>query len=472
MRREPPVRPRLPKRATAVVLGCAVATVVLVSCASLFNSQLAGSVLEGSRGLEARTAGITGTVLDCTGELLTVEDDRTETLYCVLAAAPTSSDIQAGIRVRVSGTFRNGLLAADTVQRTGGATWSRPADQDWGGPGITHVLILMQENHSFDNYFGTFPGADGFPPGLVVEGVAPFHLEQAVTGNPPHSASAARAATNGGRMDRFVHVAGGPLPLGYYDDRDIPNYWSYARRFALADRFFSSFAGPTLPNHLFVVAGQSPGITRNSGRPPSGGLRFDSLPDALDRAGVSWKCYVGQRDPLAFGPLNPLAGFPSLRSQADRLAVTSALFTDLRGGTLPSVAWIFPSAEESEHPLTDPRIGMWYVTAIANALMKSSAWMHTVLVVTWDEYGGFYDHVAPPARDGVTLGPRVPALVLSPYARPGFVDHTTYDFTSILRLVEERFRVPPLGKMDREAASLAGMLSETPDPRPLLVNGG
>jgi len=455
------------------------AAVVLVSCASLFNSQLAGSILEASRGLEARTAGVTGTVLDRTGDMLTLEDERTETLYCVLPAAPNSAEIQAGVRVRVSGTFRNGLLVADTLQRIGGAAWPQPAPgPDPGpdaehqvGPGITHVLILMQENHSFDNYFGTFPGADGFPPGLVTEGVAPFHLEQAVTANPPHSAAAARAATNGGRMDRFVHVAGGPLPLGYYDDRDIPNYWEYARRFALADRFFSSFAGPTLPNHLFVVAGQSPGVTRNVGRPPSGAFRFTSLPDALERAGVSWKCYVGQRDPLEFGPLNPLAGFPSLRSPPGRLAMTSALFADLRNGSLPSVAWIFPSGEESEHPLTDPRVGMWYVTAIANALMKSSAWMHTVLVVTWDEYGGFYDHVPPPTRDGVPLGPRVPALVLSPYARAGFVDHTTYDFTSILRLVEERFHVPPLGKRDLEAASLAGMLSESPDTRPLLVEG-
>jgi len=332
------------------------------------------------------------------------------------------------------------------------------------------VLILMQENHSFDNYFGTFPGADGIRPGMLVEGVAPFHFARAITGNPPHSVEAARRAMNGGAMDRFVSAAGGSEPMGYYDSSDIPNYWAYARRFALADHFFSSFAGPTLPNHLFVVAGQSPGVTRNVGRPPGGSFAFTSLPDSLDEGKVSWKCYVGQVDPREFGPMNPLAGFSSLRAKADRFATTARLFQDLRDGTLPSVAWIFPSGEESEHPLTDPRIGMWYVTAVVNALMKSTAWESTVLVVTWDEYGGFFDHVTPPARDGVTLGPRVPALVISPYSRPGFIDHTTYDFASILRFVEEVFHLAPLGNADREAASIAGMLGAAPDPQPLLID--
>lgn len=465
------MRTRPSARAAAVLGGAASAAILFVSCASLISSRFAGTVLEASRRLEARTAGVTATIVDRTGDLLAIEDDRTGTLYCVRSTASPPADLQAGVRVRVSGEFRGGLLAADTLQRIGGSPWAAGTSSPGPAAGVSHVLILMQENHSFDNYFGTFAGADGFPPGLTVEGITPFHLPQAVTGNPPHSAAAARAAMNGGRMDRFVRVAGRPEPMGFYDSRDIPNYWAYAKRFALADHFFSSFAGPTLPNHLFAVAARSAGITRNVGSPPGGAFTFPSLADALQARGVSWKSYVGQKDPLRFGPLNPLAGFSSLKKNTGSFAGTGQLFEDLRSGTLPAVAWIFPSEEDSEHPLTDPRIGMWYVTAIANALMKSSSWGSTVLVVTWDEYGGFYDHVPPPARDGMTLGPRVPALVISPFARPGSVDHTTYDFTSILRYVEELFHVPPLTAADGQAVSIAGMLGESAAADPLLISG-
>ena len=453
----------------ALIAAAASASILLFSCASLFSSRFAGGVLEASRSLEARTAGITGTVVDRTGNLLTIQDDRTITLYCVRSTPAPPDDLLPGTRARVTGKFENGLLRADTVQRIGGSAWAAPPSSPPAAAGVSHVLILMQENHSFDNYFGTFPGADGIPAGTRVDGVAPFHFAQVVTSNPPHSADAAQTAMNGGKMDRFVRVAGTSDPMGYYDERDVPNYWAYARRFALADRFFSSFAGPTLPNHLFLVAAKSPGVTRNVRTPPGGSFRFPSLPDALDAAGVSWKCYVGQRDPLGFGALNPLAGFSTLRKKPGSFAATGELFRDLRAGSLPSVAWIFPSQEESEHPLTDVRIGMWYVTAIVNALMKSSAWESAVLVVTWDEYGGFFDHVAPPAREGASLGPRVPALVISPYARPGLVDHTTYDFASILRYVEDLFRVPPLTARDREAASIGTMLGESTAADPLLI---
>jgi phospholipase C len=451
--------------------------VLLVSCATFVNSSFSGRVLDSARNLESDTAGISGTIVDRTGSLLSVEDDRTGTIYALSSALVLPPDLQPGVRVNVTGRFEQGLLAARSLRSLGGTPWPEAADAagaQWlPSPGVAHVLILMQENHSFDNYFGTFPGADGLPSGLAVEGFAPFHLASAITRNLPHSASVVRSAMNGGKMDRFVAAEGSPETMGWYDSRDIPSYWAYARRFALADRFFSSFAGPTLPNHLFVVAAQSPGISRNVPRPPPGGFGFSSLPDSLDKAGVSWKSYIGQKNPNDFGALNPLAGFPRLRRSfgAPRLVPTTELFRDLRSGTLPAVAWIFPGGEESEHPLTDVRLGMWYVTAVVNALMKSSAWHSTVLVVTWDEYGGFFDHVRPPVRGGVTLGPRVPALVISPWARPSFVDHTEYDFTSILRYAEELFGIPPLTAWDRDAASIGGMLDTTAHPEPLLVTG-
>ncbi len=422
---------------------------------------------------EADSVGITGTIVDRTGDLLAVADSRTETIYCVSAFPAPTSDFQPGVRIKVMGKFQKGVLSARVLNAVGGAPWEKAGTAFDAESGITHVLILMQENHSFDNYFGTYTAADGLPTDLVVEGVAPFHLPSAISGNLPHSVAAARSAVHDGLMDRFVSAEGSAETMGYYDSGDIPNYWAYARRFALADRFFSSFPGPTLPNHLFAVAAQAPGVDRNLDNPPGPGFGFATLPDALDAAGVSWKCYVGQRDPSRFGALNPLAGFPSLTKGhgPKRLAPTAELFRDLQSGSLPAVAWIFPSGEESEHPLTDVRIGMWYVTAVTNALMQSSSWKHTVLVITWDEYGGFYDHVAPPFRNGAMLGPRVPALIVSPYARIGFVDHQAYDFSSILRFVEDRFSIPPLTAMDRDAASIAGMLDSVSHPEPLLIGG-
>jgi len=439
-------------------------------------------MLQSAMNAEADTAGITGTILDRTVDLLTVEDDRTTTIYCVSASPAPSADLVPGVRVNATGRFEAGILAARLLRPIGGDPWPATAEAPPEPPGVTHVLILMQENHSFDNYFGSFPGTDTPPPDFAVEGFTRFHLPSAITRNLPHSVAVVQAAMHGGKMDRFVSVEGSPDTLGYYDSRDIPNYWAYAKRFALADRLFSSFAGPTLPNHLFAVAAQSPGVDRNLSHPPGGGFLFASLPDALESAGISWKCYVGEKNPQQFDALNPLAGFPSLlrdksapgRSRgfpARRLVSSGELFRDIRSGSLPSVAWIFPSPEECEHPLTDVRIGMWYVTAVANALMKSSSWQNTVLVVTWDEYGGFFDHVAPPTRKGTMLGPRVPALIVSPYARPGFIDRTSYDFTSILRYVEDLFGVPPLTEWDRDAASIAGMLGSTLHPEPLLIAG-
>jgi len=453
-------------------LALPVAAALLASCATLVNSRFAGTVLETARSMEADSAGITGTIVDRTGNLLAVEDDRTATIYCVAASPAPSPGLLPGVRVNATGRFEGGLLGARSLRPIGGSPWPAAAEALPGASGVTHVLIMMQENHSFDNYFGTFPGADGLPPGLVVEGFAPFHLPSAITRNLPHSATAAQSAMNNGRMDRFVAVEGSPDTLGYYDWRDIPNYWAYAKRFALSDHFFSSFAGPTLPNHLFAVAAQSTGVDRNLSRPPGAGFGFASLPDSLESAGISWKCYVGKKDPHQFDALNPLAGFPSLLRDKNppRLVSSGKLFEDIRSGTLPSVAWIFPSMEESEHPLTDVRYGMWYVTAVVNALMKSSSWQNTVLVVTWDEYGGFFDHVTPPHQFGTMLGPRVPALIISPYARPGFIDHTTCDFSSVLRYVEDHFRIPPLTEWDSNAASIGGMLDSTPHPEPLLIS--
>ncbi|MGA2480656.1 MAG: alkaline phosphatase family protein, partial [Spirochaetia bacterium] len=382
------------------------------------------------------------------------------------------ASLKPGMRASVTGFLADGILNARTLRVTGADAWPAPIARPSGAPRIDHVIFLLQENHSFDNYFGTFPGVEGIPPGSAVQGVSPFHLPSAVTQNLPHSLWAARAAINEGGMDRFVTAEGSRDTMGYYDRSDIPNYWSYAEHFTLADHFFCSAIGPSLPNHLFAVSSQSEGVTSNISRPPGDGFTAPTLPDRLNEAGVSWKSYVGDKDPQAFSALNPLPGFATFRTSSrmrEHLVANTGLFRDLRDGTLPSVSWVFPNGEESEHPLTDIRFGMWYVTAIVNAVMKSGFWQDTVIVVSWDEYGGFYDHASPPRLDATGYGPRVPALVISPFARPG-VDRGQYDFTSVLRFIEDRWGVAPLSARDGNARSIGGALDmDQPPAAPLLI---
>lgn len=445
------------------------ALVPLSSCATILNGSFVGHLLGAARGFEAGSSGIKGTVVDITGNLLAVQEEGSGTVFCVRVVAEDAGRLRPGMTVRASGDFVRGILQARDVNATGGLPWPAPSAPAVPPGRIEHFILLMQENHSFDNYFGTYPGTDGFQKGLAVEGVAPFHLPSPISRNMPHSLAAARAAVNGGGMDRFVSAEGSRDTMGYYDETDIPNYWAYARRFALADRFFCSFMGPSLPNHLYSVAASSGGVTSNIGDPPGKGFDFLSLPDRLQAAGISWKSYAGGMDPYGFSALNPLAGFRTIRDDPARskhLMTTMSLFRDLRDGRLPSVAWVFPSGEESEHPLTDIQVGMWYVTAVVNALMKSPYWLSTVLVVTWDEYGGFFDHVSPPRVDDAGYGPRVPALIISPYSRAGFIDHTSYDFTSVLRSIEDAFGIAPLTSRDERAVSIAAGLEPAQPPLP------
>jgi phospholipase C len=189
----------------------------------------------------------------------------------------------------------------------------------------------------------------------------------------------------------------------------------------------------------------------------------------LTDAGVSWKYYGGSRPKSRVLPLEPLRGFRAFRSRgelASSLVLNTELFRDLRDGSLPSVAWVIPNVQESEHPPMNVQVGMWYVTTVVNALMKSPYWKTTLLVLTWDEYGGFYDHVAPPVLDRYGDGMRVPTIIISPYARPGYIDHSVYDFSSVLRYIEDRFGLSPLTTRDATAPDLRAALNLRQQPLP------
>jgi phospholipase C len=436
-------------------------------------------------GARAKAAGveITGTVMDITGPLVALRGAPNNTIHTVSVSSPLPADLAPGKTVAVGGQFQQGMVVASSLRVTGGTAWPAATTPAQTPGHIDHIIFLVQENHSFDNYFGTYPGAEGLPAGLKLPmsrrsavTVAPFHFATptSLTHDMSHAYDVCRQAMNSGKMDQFIPAEKSVDTMGYYDGTDIPNYWAFAQHFTLCDQFFSSLPGPSLPNHLYIVAAQSGGVVENMNDPPTGGFNFPTLVELLGSYQVSWKYYVGM-NPQAFHLWNPLAGFKTfMSSQAlrEHLVGTDQYFQDLRGGTLPAVSWIVPNREESDHPPADIQVGMWYVTDLVNALMKSPYWQNTALVLTWDDYGGFFDHVAPPAVDKYGLGPRVPAIIISPYARAGYVDHTPYEFCSVLRFIEEQHRLSPLTARDQQANSLGLTLDPARKPlAPLLISG-
>ncbi len=370
----------------------------------------------------------------------------------------------------------------------GGAAWGQNAPA--GMEKIRHVIWIIQENRSFDNYFGTYPGADGIPPGTclpVMPGskscVKPFPMP---AGQPAydlnHDWDTIHAAYDHGAMDGFVWAEGTSLTMGYYGAKDIPNYWKYANNYTLCDHFFSSQMGYSLPNHVYTVAAQSGGLIVNVPNVKEledvmddpDGFSFASMAEMMSKTKISWKYYVdsqpmpkgvpmrlsetGERlafpNPKQFNLWNPLPGFKKIRDDPKEMAHLVDLkeyYADLQNGTLPEVTWIVPDYQDSEHPVALPSDGMWYVTRLVNALMQSKYWQDSAIFLTWDDYGGFYDHVPPPEIDAYGLGPRVPMLVISPYAKAGHVAHTEYEFSSVLKFIEERWKLNHLTARDHWA---------------------
>ena len=419
----------------------------------------------------------------------------------------------------------------------------------------------MQENRSFDSYFGTYPGADGIPglaghPGTLPclpdpqrhHCVGPYHDASPRNAGGPHGHGNVVGDIAGGRMNGFIVQAQRgkaracrqvdspycsrdpkrPDVMGYHDWREIPNYWDYASRFVLQDHLFESDSSWSLPSHLYLVSGWSAHCTRrgdpmschsaveNPGSPPGGpGNTTGKPPDyawtdltyLLHKYGVSWSYYVKQggqpdcADNQMFcapvpqnswtpGIWNPLPYFDTVREdhQLRNIAPLRDFFTALASNTLPSVSWIVPSDKVSDHPPNLITAGQAYVTGLIDSIMRSRAWDSTAIFLAWDDWGGFYDHVKPPHVDGQGYGLRVPGLVISPYAKRGFVDHQTLSFDAYLKFIEDDFlngqRIDPKtdGRPDprpdvRENASILGDLTAdfdfTQTPRqPVVLSGG
>jgi phospholipase C len=356
---------------------------------------------------------------------------------------------------------------------------------------IKHVVVIVEENHTFDNYFGYYPGANGLGNATALPGspggppvIAPYPLANVtLIANLNNSWTAAHQAYDSGRMDSFVIAQRSKVTMGYYDYHSIPYYWDYASQFVLMDDFFTSVMGPSLPNHLYLVAGQSGGLTVdahmgafgfNSTVIKDNTFEFPSIVNQLQAANVSWRYYAG--DHAFLNNWDPLPAFSSIEDNGTalgHLAETGQFVEDVRNNSLPSVSWVMPASDQvSEEPPDNVTTCEHAVVSEINAVMASPYWNSTAILLTWDDWGGWYDHVPPPRVDGYGYGFRVPGLVISPYAKRGFMDNTQSDLTSILKFIESNFHLQPLTTRDASANDLMEAFNFTQEPRPPLILPG
>jgi phospholipase C len=327
---------------------------------------------------------------------------------------------------------------------------------------IENIVIVFQENHTFDNYFGTYPKSNGIlgksvclpeALGLASPCISPFHDTSLTPVDMNHSWNSAHADYDGGRMDGFVYSEGSKETMGYYDRTDLEHYHAAADSYALCDAYFSSVMSESAPNHLYLVAGTSGGITTDK-VPPT--LNFPPIFQQLDQKGISWKVYGSSwYENFAYVQSNSA-------EKANNFAPSGSFVSDLKSGKLAQVTWVMGAPGGDEHPPKNIQSGENSVANdIVNAIGVSTFWDSVAIFVTWDCFGGFYDHVAPPQVDQYGYGFRVGCLVISPYAREGFIDSTVNDHTSILKFVENHYGLSPLSTRDKVANDLTEALDFT-----------
>lgn len=367
---------------------------------------------------------------------------------------------------------------------------------------IKHVVFVLLENHTFDQVFGRFPGAAGTSTatiagrGTIQLGHAPLYYWHDIE----HDYTDADHAIDKGKMDGFTDIVGADLngdmmSFGQYLPSDIPNFWSYATHFTLGDHMYSSMLGSTFPNHLYSVAAQADGIMTNpsnwsrgwgcdsgkaaytvkrTGNTFGGGgtcFSFPTLADTMQQMGVSWAYYAAPYPDLGY-LFSTLDAFKSIRETSlwdTRVKDQASFEADARAGRLPAFSWVTPPYKDSSHPpFSICAAEDWFVGKM-NAIMQGPDWDSTAVFLVWDDFGGFYDHLAPPSVDEFGLGLRVPFLIISPYARRGYVSHTTYSFESILKTFEELNGLPALTDRDAKASDTLDSFDFSQQPAPPLL---
>jgi phospholipase C len=398
--------------------------------------------------------------------------------------------------------FLLGLGAASALTLAGCRPWHRgpghphgrlgePGDRPNPGraegtdllPQIEHIVIYMQENHSYDSYFGPFHKGDGYcvrhgvptnsnvdPQGNVVR---VQHAPDTCQSGPGVSQSwaATHRQINGGRMDGFL-ADGNTNAMRYWDGTDLPFYWSLADTFPLCDRWFASAPAQTYPNRMYLQAGTCQDLISTdtakvlSMPHPAGGTIWDKL----NAHGISWRDYAWDLPDVLLFP-------KTYSANLDKIHTFQQFLADCQTGALPSVSIVSPGvASYTEENPSDIQLGEAYSASVINAIMGSPAWPKTVLLFMYDEHGGYYDHVAPPAAippDGIApavaatpgvpaawnqYGLRVPAFVVSPFARRNYVSHVVHDHTSVLRFIETKFNLGALTRRDANADNLLDCL--------------
>jgi phospholipase C len=387
---------------------------------------------------------------------------------------------------------------------------------------LEHIVVIHKENRSFDHYFGKFPGANGATKGEMHNGevvdlapaLDPMPLD------PGHFPPDWDKAYNGGLMNGFDLEANAFTPQGYplvysqMSESQIPNYWAYARRYGLADYFFHDFQGATFANNLFRYAAQTgkeepsagfraatgiPGGVSRDGRtrlgcdePPdflvdmrasddtlSTGYpcyTFESLPNILADFDISWRAYGDPDDEDSF-PLITLDALAKVRYEPSLWSNVIALDQfeiDAANGTLPDVAWVQPL--ETDHPGNSQACaGENEAVRLINAVMAGPEWSSTAIIMSWDEWGGFYDHVAPPIVDNLSFGFRVPALVISPWVKygggsdGGYISSVFYSHASPLKLIETNWDLPSLNSRDASANDMLDFFDFGQTPKDALI---
>jgi phospholipase C len=389
-------------------------------------------------------------------------------------------------------TMAFALPGLSTASRTTQPTAARPASLH-GVHKVRHVIVIMQENRSFDSYFGTYKGAVGIPKGVCVPDpknntcIKPRvdHADSNKGG--PHQNANSIADVNGGKMNGFVGQSELGCKtatctsdvMGYHVASDIPNYWSYAKNFVLDDHMFESDDSWSLPAHMYLTSAWSATCSkpanpmtcvgtdqpRNRSAAHPRPFAWTDLTWLLHKAHVSWGYYLdgGAQQAGKAGGVpsiwNPLPGFRDVKQdqQESDVQPLTNFIRAAEAGKLPAVSWIVPQPADSEHPPALVSRGQAYVTRVINAVMRSPDWNSSAIFLAWDDWGGFYDNVTPPAVDALGYGIRVPAMVISPYARHGLIDHQALSSDAYLKFIEDDFLA---------GARLNPKTDGRPDPRP------
>jgi phospholipase C len=372
---------------------------------------------------------------------------------------------------------------------------------------ITHIVVVMMENHPFDNYFGTYCPAvgpncptavQGYPSGLCVPlypkigsspCVRPFAFTDknwTINARLPHNNQSSHSAWDNGSMDNFyLAESSGLTPFGYYNGSTAPLYWDLAQQFGLADNFYSSTLSYSTPNHWYLLAGQAPAASFSMALGQSYLDQANSTTSVEDlllhHRSVSWNYYdyalpswtVAQQTTanFAFGAFdfwNPQAAKFESYSQglSPHFVSNTQFFTDAAAGHLPDLSWVIPFAKESDHPPGNVTRAESWVASVVDAVENSSEWNSTAIFVSWDDYGGFYDGAAPPTVGGVPLSFRVPLLVISPYTPAGMVSHSQGYFESLLHFMETQYGLGCITSRDCNAPLPTGFFNLTANPRP------